>query len=113
MAIWCGPLLWCGRGAGQDRRRGHWPDHHLANCAISADPEMIRWGPKEQDDCSVCTGLSPQRERVSWLRTPSLTGLLLSPASARRPPRGLGGGGATLRREEFGMSKRKRARPTK
>jgi len=38
---------------------------------------------------------------------------LLSPASARGPPRGLGGGGAMLRRhkgEEFWMSKRKRGR---
>src|SRR6266511_4268262 len=41
---------------------------------------------------------------------------LLSPASARGPPRGLGGGGAMLRRhngEEFWMSKRKRGRAAK
>jgi hypothetical protein len=50
--------------------------------------------------CSLCAGLFPQRERVLWSRTASLMALLLSPASARRPPRGLGGGGAMLRQPD-------------
>ena len=47
---------------------------------------------------------------------PSLIGSLLSPASADGPPRGLGGGGALLRRHHegvFAMSKSKRAQGTK
>ena len=72
--------------------------------------------PIEQHHCSLCTGLFLQRERVWWSPTASLTGSLLSPASARGPPRGLGGGGAMLRRhkgEEFWMSQRKRGRAAK
>ena len=45
-------------------------------------------------------------------RTPSPPGSLLSPASAARPPRGFGGGGALLRRyleRSFDMSKSKPA----
>src|SRR6266566_4727949 len=41
--------------------------------------------------------LSAKRACV-WSRTPSQIGSLLSPASADGPPRGLGGGGAMLRR---------------
>src|SRR6516162_834385 len=66
-------------------------------------------------ECALCAGLCPQRERV-WSRTPSLTGSLLSPASADGPPRGLGGGGALCAgtsERSFGMSKRKRARSAK
>ena len=57
-----------------------------------------------------------RKESVCGSRTASLAGLLLSPASAPWPPRGLGGGGAMLRRNgerSFGMSKRKRGRTTK
>jgi hypothetical protein len=39
-------------------------------------------------------------ERLWWPRTASLAGLLLFPASAPWPPRGLGGGGAMLRRHD-------------
>jgi len=49
---------------------------------FSADPEMIRRRPFEQHHCSICAGLFPPRERLWWSRTASLTGLLLSPASA-------------------------------
>src|SRR5262249_5656337 len=45
-----------------------------------------------------------------------LDGFAPLPASARGPPRGLGGGGAMLRRhkgEEFWMSQRKRGRAAK
>src|SRR5438132_10621533 len=67
---------------------------------IPANTEMIRRRPIQQYHCSLCAGLFPQRERLWRLRTASLTGSLLSPASARRPPRGLGGGSAMLRRHE-------------
>ena len=39
-----------------------------------------------------------------WLRTPSLTGSLLSPASADGPPRGLSGGGAVAPTRLRGVS---------
>src|SRR5262249_12864448 len=64
---------------------------------FSADPEMIRRRPNQQHHCSLCAGLSAPRERVWWSRTASLMASLLSPASARGPPRGLGGGGAMLK----------------
>jgi hypothetical protein len=57
-----------------------------------------------------------RKESVCGGHGPSLTGSLLSPASAAWPPRGFGGGGAMLRQhdwEEFGMSKSKRARSIK
>src|SRR5262249_19739896 len=57
---------------------------------------MVRRRPIQQYHCSLCAGLFPQRERLWWSRTASLAGLLLSPASAPWPPRGLGGGGAML-----------------
>src|SRR5262245_13170905 len=53
---------------------------------------MIRRRPNQQHHCSLCAGLSAPRERVWWSRTASLMASLLSPASARKPPRGLGGG---------------------
>src|SRR6266516_4562201 len=71
--------------------------------AISADPKMLRRRLNQQHHCSVCAGLCAQRACV-WSRTPSLSGSLLCPASADGPPRGLGGGGALLRRprRDFG-----------
>jgi hypothetical protein len=79
---------------------GHGLTIMLASAAISADPEMIGSGAREQEDCSVWTGLSVPAEPVWWSRTLSLIGSLLSPASAAGPPRGLGGGGALLRRHD-------------
>src|SRR5262249_61674948 len=68
--------------------------------AVSADPEMIRRRPIQQHHCSLCAGLFLQRERVWWSLTASLTGSLLSLPAPRGPLRGLGGGGAMLRRHE-------------
>src|SRR5262244_2480046 len=48
--------------------------HELA--AISFDQKMIRRRQSQQHHCSVCAGLSAQRERVRW--TPSLTGSRLT-----------------------------------
>jgi hypothetical protein len=67
---------------------------------FSADPEMIRRRPNQQHHCSLCAGLFPPRERVWWSRPASLTACSSPPASALRPPRGLGGGGAILRRRD-------------
>jgi hypothetical protein len=55
---------------------------------------------------------------VWWSRAASLTGFLLSPASAPGPPRGLGGGGAmfcadTIERSAVLMYKRKGVRTRK
>src|ERR1700716_1853377 len=52
---------------------------------FSADSEMIRRPPIQQHHCSLGTGLFPQRERVLWSRTASLSGLFPSPP---RRPRG-------------------------
>src|SRR5439155_22828129 len=60
-------------------------------------------GASQIDDSAVCAGLSMQRERVWCPGTPSLTGSLLDPASAARPPRGMGGGGAMLHRHDRGV----------
>jgi len=58
--------------------------------AISFDQKMIRRRQSQQHHCSVCAGLSAQRERVWWSRTPSLTGLLLSPRQRRWASAGFG-----------------------
>jgi len=58
--------------------------------AISFDQKMIRRRQSQQHHCSVCAGLSAPRERVWWSRTPSLTGLLLSPRQRRSASAGFG-----------------------
>ena len=71
---------------------------------ITGIPEMIWRRPIEQQHCALCAGLFPPTERVWWSRPASLMACSSPPASALRPPRGLGGGGAILRRrdrEEF------------
>src|ERR1700716_3987368 len=57
---------------------------------FSADSEMIRRPPIQQHHCSLGTGLFPQRERVLWSRTASLSGLLLSPPRAPWASAGVG-----------------------
>src|SRR5215203_1415414 len=67
-------------GCQQGCLRGRWSiAEGQAIAAISAGPETIQLRPIQQNHCSLCAGLSPQRERVWWSRTVSLTGLLLSP----------------------------------
>jgi hypothetical protein len=105
-----GDSLWsCGAGetysglsAGSQpgSRAGAWSLKRIADFTrISADPETIRRRQVEQHDCALCAGLLSPTERVWWSQTASLTAPL-SPASALRPPRGLGGGGAILRRRD-------------
>jgi hypothetical protein len=76
----------------------------LASCI--AELQRLRFLPI-QDDSAAAKAITPlltlrwtfrAKGACVWLRIPSLNGSLLSPASADGPPRGLGGGGALLRR---------------
>ena len=64
---------------------------------------------RSKDDLAAANPATPlltfaldfhRKESVCGGHGPSLTGSLLSPASAAWPPRGLGGGGAMLRRHD-------------
>jgi hypothetical protein len=86
------PTAWLGimmanvcAGSGRTQPRAAYasPKRHELMAAISFDQKMIRRRQSQQHHCSVCAGLSAQRERVWRSRTPSLTGLLLSPRQRR------------------------------
>src|SRR6202049_880715 len=86
-----------------------------SRCDVWFDPGMIARRQNQPGDCSFSARLPAQTER-QWVWSPHAAAApasrpaVLAPASAIRPPRGCGGGGAMVRRDperSHDMAKRK------
>src|SRR5215207_10096858 len=67
-------------GCRQGCLRGRWSiAEGQAIAAISTGPETIQLRPIQQNHCSLCAGLSLQRERVWWSREPAADTIVIDP----------------------------------
>jgi hypothetical protein len=86
----------------RDRADGHSVHHSdRANCRDFSGIQRQANGTRFSNSVSLFGLDIPRKESVCWVtHAERFIGLLLSPASASRPPRGCGGDGAMLRCHE-------------